>query len=119
MKRKRRPEMSAFPGHDDEAANVVDGLNARQAKALEALLQEPTIARAAALGGVSERTLRRWLAEAPFRDAVFRALGFLSSVALRAFEARDLDARLEAVERVLKLRKGDAEDAHKRRKRGW
>jgi hypothetical protein len=48
-----------------------------------------------------------------------RTLGFLSSVALRAFEARDLDARLEAVERVLKLRKGDAEDAQKRRRRGW
>ena len=65
--------MSAFPGHGDEAADAIYGLNARQAKALEALLQEPTIARAAALGGVSERTLRRWLAEAPFRDAVFRA----------------------------------------------
>ena len=48
-----------------------------------------------------------------------RTLGFLSSVALRAFEARDLDARLEAVERVLKLRKGDAEDAQKRGRRGY
>lgn len=34
-----------------------------------------------------------------------RTLGFLSGLALRAMEGRDLAARLEAVERVLKLRK--------------
>jgi hypothetical protein len=34
-----------------------------------------------------------------------RTLGFLASVALRVMEARDLDARLEAVERVLRLRR--------------
>jgi hypothetical protein len=34
-----------------------------------------------------------------------RTLGFLAGVALRAMEAKDLDARLEAVERVLKLRR--------------
>ena len=33
-----------------------------------------------------------------------RTLGLLTGLALRAMEARDLDARLEAVERVLKLR---------------
>jgi hypothetical protein len=33
-----------------------------------------------------------------------RTLGFLASLALRAMESRDLTARLEAVERVLKLR---------------
>ena len=48
-----------------------------------------------------------------------RTLGFLSSVALRAMEARDLHARLEAIERVLKMRKTDAEDAQKRGKRGY
>ena len=37
-----------------------------------------------------------------------RTLGFLAGLALRAMEGRDLAARLEAVERVLKLRK-DAE----------
>ncbi len=34
-----------------------------------------------------------------------RTLGFLAGLALRAMEGRDLAARLEAVERVLKLRK--------------
>jgi hypothetical protein len=33
-----------------------------------------------------------------------RTLGFLASLSLRAMESRDLTARLEAVERVLKLR---------------
>jgi hypothetical protein len=40
-----------------------------------------------------------------------RTLGFLASLALRAMEARDITARLEAVERVLKLRKDSHEQA--------
>ena len=47
-----------------------------------------------------------------------RTLGFLSGVALRAMEAKDLAARLEAVERVLKLRKQSQDDAAKKTK-GW
>ena len=46
-----------------------------------------------------------------------RILGMLSSVALRCIEAKDLDARLEAVERVLKLRKDSSEESAKRRTR--
>src|SRR5687767_6333773 len=38
-----------------------------------------------------------------------RTLGFLASLAMRAMESRDLSARLEAVERVLKLREKDVE----------
>jgi hypothetical protein len=45
-----------------------------------------------------------------------RTLGFLAGVALRAMEAKDLAARLEAVERVLKLRRGQQQDALKRRR---
>ena len=43
----------------------------------------------------------------PFADPAEKArtLGLLAGVALRAMEARDVVARLEAVERVLKLRK--------------
>ena len=47
-----------------------------------------------------------------------RTLGMLASVALRAMEAKDLAARLEAVERVLKLRKQSQDDAAKKTK-GW
>jgi hypothetical protein len=45
-----------------------------------------------------------------------RTLGMLSSVALRAMEAKDLAARLEAVERVLKLRKDAQADTQKRKR---
>jgi hypothetical protein len=46
-----------------------------------------------------------------------RTLGFLASLALRAMESRDITARLEAVERVLKLRgkNMDAEGNGKKR----
>ena len=49
-----------------------------------------------------------------------RTLGFLAGVALRAMEAKDLAARLEAVERVLRLRKDEQhqlqhQDAKRRR----
>jgi hypothetical protein len=43
-----------------------------------------------------------------------RTLGMLAGLALRAMDSRDITARLEAVERVLKLRK-DAE----REKENW
>ena len=48
-----------------------------------------------------------------------RTLGFLSGLALRAIEAKDLAARLEAVERVLKLRKDAQDEAQKRGRRGY
>lgn len=44
----------------------------KQEEALAALLAEPTIARAAARAGVSERTLHNWLADAQFL-AAYRA----------------------------------------------
>ena len=44
-----------------------------------------------------------------------RTLGFLASLALRAMESRDLTARLEAVERVLKLREKAVEPNGKKK----
>ena len=76
MKRKARPEMSGLSGHDGaggDAVDPTDGLTTQQAKAVEALLQEPTAARAATAAGVTARTLRRWLGQQPFRDALLRA----------------------------------------------
>src|SRR4051812_32258052 len=51
----------------------------------------------------------------PFADPGERArtLGFLASVALRAIEAKDQGARVEAITRVLKLRKDAQEDERK------
>ncbi len=45
-------------------------LRPRQARAVVALLREPTAAKAARHAGVSERTLRRWLADADFQAAL-------------------------------------------------
>src|SRR5687767_11606870 len=44
-----------------------------------------------------------------------RTLGLLAGIALRAMEARDVVARLEAVERVLKLRADRQREDAKRR----
>jgi hypothetical protein len=65
-----RPDLAGLAGHGGDAP---DGLTAAQAKAIEALLQEPTLTRAAAASGVNERTLRRWLAEGPFKAALLTA----------------------------------------------
>lgn len=45
------------PEHDDST------MDTKQARALIALLSEPTLQEAARVAGVGERTLRRWLAE--------------------------------------------------------
>jgi hypothetical protein len=42
-------------------------LSVRKRKAVEALLVEPTVRGAAAVAGISERTLRRWRNEPAFR----------------------------------------------------
>ena len=45
-------------------------LKPSQARAVVALLREPTVAKAARHVGVNERTLRRWLADPGFRAAL-------------------------------------------------
>jgi hypothetical protein len=61
----------------------------------------------------------------PLIDPVERArtLGLLGALALRAMDSRDLQARLEAVERVLKLRRENEREQEKNNKRrgkhGW
>ena len=64
-------------GHaDDEPTppdDLPEDLTPQQAQAVEALLQQPTLARAATVTHISERTLRRWLAEPAFKRAVQEA----------------------------------------------
>ena len=50
-----------------------------------------------------------------------RTVGFLAGVALRAMEANGLAERLEAVEKVLKLRRDEAKEKERKTKgkRGW
>jgi hypothetical protein len=75
------PDLSGSGGH---GGGVVDGLTAPQMKALEALLQEPTLSRAAALAGVNERSVRRWLEEPGFKRTLLAARreGFAQAIGL-------------------------------------
>src|SRR4051812_4316410 len=73
-KGKARPEPAEKNGHEDEADEApLRGLSPRQDQAVAALLQEPTIGRAAAASAVGERTLRRWMTEPVFRAALLAA----------------------------------------------
>lgn len=49
------------PTEPTEASDAVDGLSPVQAKAVVALLNEPSILKAAQAAGVGERTLHKWL----------------------------------------------------------
>ena len=66
------PDSADKSGHAPFPAGQGD-LTARQGQAVDALLKEPTLGRAAAVAGVNERTLRRWLAEPMFKQAVLLA----------------------------------------------
>lgn len=48
-------------------------LRPRQRRAISALLSAPTLKDAAERAGIGERTLRRWLQDAAFREALHRA----------------------------------------------
>ena len=61
------------PAANPPAFGAEDGLTPRQGRAVEALLREPTAARAAASVGINQRTLRRWTQVPAFRAALLRA----------------------------------------------
>jgi hypothetical protein len=73
MSAKRRakgcPDLSGSDGHGTEAVDEADGLTGPQAKAIAALLQEPTMQRTAEAAGVNVRTLQRWMKDQRFRRA--------------------------------------------------
>ncbi len=59
--------------HDEESSNPFDALSPKQERAVLALLQEPTIAKAAASAGVSNRSVVRWLTQDDFSRAYRKA----------------------------------------------
>ena len=71
------------------------------ADVLALLTEQVNVVRADALADPTERA---------------RTIGFLASLALRAMEAREITARLEAVERVLKLREKAVEENGKKKR---
>jgi len=66
------------------AIRAAEKLTPRQQKALLALLNEPTVLKAAQASGVGERTLHRWIREPEFKRAYREALreSFSQTVAL-------------------------------------
>ena len=116
-----KPDISGHPdGPGDDEVDQVQGLDARQLQAIEALLQHPTLARAASAVGIHERTLRRWLRLPQFKAAVSEArreafgqatglMQWYASVAVTALvkilndTAASSSARVAAAGMVLKL----------------
>ena len=71
---KARPDLSGSNGQEPEVTDPADGLTGPQAAAIAALLQEPTMQRAADVAGVTVRTLQRWLKDDDnFHRALLRA----------------------------------------------
>lgn len=66
---------------------VSEGLTTRQQKALAALLEEPTLTKAAKAAGVGERTLFTWLNEPTFSAAYREARGQLLENTLTALQS--------------------------------
>lgn len=66
--RKGDPSVDA-----DDELHGDSGLSVKQERAIAALLQEPTVGKAAASAGVGERTLYRWLDMPRFADAYRKA----------------------------------------------
>lgn len=67
-------------------------LSTKQARAIEALLSEPTTRAAAKAAGVSEATIWRWLAEPGFAAAHQEARGQLLQGTLTALQAISCEA---------------------------
>lgn len=67
-------------------------LSAKQLRAMDALLREPTTRAAATAAKVSEATIWRWLAESGFAEAYSAARGRLLEGTLTALQAASTDA---------------------------
>jgi hypothetical protein len=79
-----QPDDDGTP-HPEIPGGYEGGLSPDQERAILALLNEPTIPKAAVAAGVGERTLRRWIAENPkFRGTWYSARrdGFSHAIGL-------------------------------------
>ncbi|MBL8190284.1 MAG: hypothetical protein JNK38_19870 [Acidobacteria bacterium] len=76
----------------NETLSETERLSAKQHRAIEALLSEPTTRAAAAAADVSEATIWRWLAEPEFSAAYRAARGRLLESTLTALQSASVDA---------------------------
>lgn len=72
---------------DESKPGIVDGLTAKEAKAVEALLTAPTIQNAAKTAGVSYTQLRRWLEQPVFAEAYRRARTVVFEMTLASLQS--------------------------------
>lgn len=91
--------MSAQPRTGRNHEDATD-LSERQARAIPALMSNPTLAKAARAAGVGERTLRRWLGEDEGFKVTYREA---RSEAMRQATARLQAAAGEAVDTLREL----------------
>ena len=87
-----------------------NGINAKQAKAIAALLTEKTIGAAAKSAGIAERTLYNWLADNSFRAELRKAEAALVDSAVRRL-ARGQEAALDTLEKLMKSAKNESTKA--------
>jgi hypothetical protein len=89
-------------------ADLPEGLTAKQAAAVEALLQQPTMLRAATSVGIGERTLRRWMKAPAFKSALqeARRASFSQAIGLTQWYAA------VAVATLVKVMNDPASPAH-------
>jgi transposase len=81
-----------------------------QERGLVALLREKTIADAAAMIGVSERTIYNWLNEPPFRKAYHEARSSIMDAAIARMQQIS-QAAIDALEKNLKTKNRNAVNA--------
>jgi hypothetical protein len=88
--------------------DLPEGLTAKQAAAVEALLQQPTMLRAATSVGIGERTLRRWMKAPAFKAALqeARRASFSQAIGLTQWYAS------VAVATLVKVMNDPASPAH-------
>ena len=69
-----------------------EGVTAKEVKAIEALLTEPTIQKAAKVAGISYTQLRRWLEKREFAEAYRRARSAMFEATLAGLQSVVSDA---------------------------
>jgi DNA-binding transcriptional MerR regulator len=84
-----------------------DRLSHRQEQAVAALLTHRTIGSAAEAAGISERTLRSWLREPPFRDAYRQARRQLLDGAVLLLQRASKEAVEALIQQLRASKPGD------------
>jgi transposase-like protein len=78
--------------HNESKSSNLYELNEKHVRAIEALLQEPTVSSAAKKAGVGQATLFRWLNDPQFARAYKEARGRMLEGTLTSLQSASVDA---------------------------